>query len=95
MTQKQLDLEAMQKLSNFSVRYEICPSGLKETAKIDYLYPEESLSEKIVELTGITDKILEKANSEVVEAPYIYTFLRQCRYWAAYNCSFDIRMLSQ
>lgn len=79
-----------------AVRYEICPSGLKETAKIDlFLNPEESLYEKIVELTGITDKILEKANSEVVEAPYIYTFLDSADIWAAYNCSFDIRMLSQ
>lgn len=79
-----------------AVRYEICPNGLKETHKIDlFLNPEEALSEKIIELTGITDKILEKANSEIVEASNIYTFLDSADIWAAYNCSFDIRMLCQ
>ena len=79
-----------------AVRYLISETGLRETNKIDlFLNPEEPLSEKIVELTGITNEILVKANSERVEAPYIYQFLDSADIWAAYNCNFDIRMLAQ
>ena len=71
-----------------AVRYLISETGLRETNKIDlFLNPEEPLSEKIVELTGITDEILVKANSERVEAPYIYQFLGSADIWAAYNCT--------
>lgn len=79
-----------------AVRYEISSTGLRETNKVDlFLNPEEPLSEKIIELTGITDDILVKANPERMEASCIYHFLDSADIWAAYNCNFDIRMLSQ
>ena len=49
-----------------AVRYQITPSGLHETHRIDlFINPEEKLEEKIIELTGITDRILEMAQPEV------------------------------
>lgn len=79
-----------------AIRYEISPTGMRETHKVDlYLNPEEPLKEKIIEITGITDAILEKARPERVEAEEIYNFLSGADVWAAYNCSFDIRMLNQ
>lgn len=79
-----------------AVRYDITKTGLKETHKIDlFLNPEETLSEKIVNLTGITDSILEYANTETVEAPGIFSFMASADIWAAYNCGFDLRMMDQ
>lgn len=60
-----------------------------------YLNPEMKLSEKITELTGITDAMLESAKTEKVLAPVIYDFLESADVWAAYNKSFDLRMLNQ
>lgn len=77
-----------------AVRYDITETGLKETHKMDlFLNPQESLSEKIIELTGITDKLLEDANTEGVEAPGIFSFMASADIWAAYNCDFDLRMM--
>lgn len=79
-----------------AVRYQITPSGLKETHRIDlFINPEEKLEEKIIELTGITDRILEMANTEREEAKTVYGFLDTADLWAAYNCQFDLRMLDQ
>lgn len=79
-----------------AVRYDITETGLKETHKMDlFLNPQEPLSEKIVELTGITDKLLEDANTEEVEAPGIFSFMDSADIWAAYNCDFDLRMMDQ
>lgn len=57
--------------------------------------PEEPLEEKIVELTGITDRVLKHYRTEEVEAPEIFLFLESADVLAAYNCSFDLRMLHQ
>ena len=77
-----------------AVRYDITETGLKETHKMDlFLNPQEPLSEKIIELTGITDKLLEDANTEGVEAPGIFSFMASADIWAAYNCDFDLRMM--
>lgn len=79
-----------------AVRYDITETGLKETHKMDlFLNPQESLSEKIVALTGITDKLLEDANTEEIEAPGIFSFMNSADIWAAYNCDFDLRMIDQ
>lgn len=79
-----------------AVRYDITETGLKETHKMDlFLNPQETLSEKIIELTGITDKLLEGANTEEVEAPGIFSFMNSADIWAAYNCDFDLRMMDQ
>nr|WP_298060657.1 3'-5' exonuclease [uncultured Blautia sp.] len=79
-----------------AVRYEITESGLKETHKMDlFINPQETLSEKIIQLTGITDRIVEKANTEEIEAPGIFSFMNSADIWAAYNCSFDLRMMDQ
>lgn len=79
-----------------AVRYQITPSGIRETHRIDlFINPEEKLEEKIVELTGITDRILEMARNEREEAKTVYKFLDTADIWAAYNCQFDLRMLDQ
>lgn len=79
-----------------AIRYEITKTGFRETHKIDlFLNPEESLSAKIVELTGITDNILKEANAERIEAPQIFSFMGNADIWAAYNCDFDLRMMDQ
>ncbi len=79
-----------------AVRYQITPSGLHETHRIDlFINPEIKLEEKIIELTGITDEILEKAETEQKEAKNVYGFLDTADLWAAYNCQFDLRMLDQ
>lgn len=79
-----------------AVRFLITSRGLKETGKLDlFINPEEPLPEKIVELTGITDDILCRAKNEKVEAPTVFRFLESADIWAAYNCSFDLRMLQQ
>ena len=60
-----------------------------------YINPQESLPSKIVEITGITDEILANAEPESVMAPIVFAFLESAPVWAAYNASFDLRMLSQ
>ena len=57
--------------------------------------PEEPLEEKIIEITGITDHILQHCLPESKKAPEIFSFLESADAWAAYNCSFDLRMLRQ
>ncbi len=83
------------KIIEFSaVKYQIFRNGLKEIDKMDiYINPEQPLKEKIVEITGITDKILEKANPEWIEASNIFSFLEKADLWASYNSNFDIKML--
>lgn len=79
-----------------AVRFLITTKGLKETGKMDlFINPEETLSERIIEITGITDDILERAKNETIEAPAIFTFLESADFWGAYNCAFDLRMLEQ
>lgn len=86
------------KIIQFSgVHYRIL-SGyrLQEVNKLDiYINPEEPLPEKITELTGITDAMLKDAPNEREVANAIYGFLDSCPLWAAYNASFDLRMLDQ
>ena len=60
-----------------------------------YINPQEPLPPKIIEITGITDEILENAEPESVMAPIVFAFLESAPVWAAYNASFDLRMLSQ
>ena len=79
-----------------AVRFLITTKGLKETGKMDlFINPEETLSERIIEITGITDDILERAKNETIEAPAIFNFLESADFWGAYNCAFDLRMLEQ
>lgn len=60
-----------------------------------YINPEEPLSEKIIELTGITNQILMDAKTEDVQYDTIRRFMESADLWAAYNCSFDLRMIDQ
>lgn len=85
------------KIIQFSgIRYRILETGLKAERMMDlYINPKEPLSDKIINLTGITDQILKHAKTENVEASGIYSFLESADLWAAYNCSFDLRMLDQ
>lgn len=85
------------KIIQFSaIRYLITNEGLREEAMMDlFINPEEPLSEKIIELTGITDRILRYANPEKQEVEGIFKFLESADLWAAYNCTFDMRMLFQ
>lgn len=78
------------------IKYEIKNSMLIVTDTLHTMInPEEPLKEKIVELTGITDQVLKHHKSEEVEAPVIFSFLENADLLAAYNCSFDLRMLYQ
>lgn len=68
---------------------------LKEIDRMDvYMNPEEKLQDKIVEITGITDEMLKDKPNERILAPEIFSFMESSNLWAAYNCKFDIRMLS-
>lgn len=85
------------KIIQFSaIKYHVNEHGMTPIDKMDlYINPQEPLSEKIIELTGITDYVLEKARDESKEAPYVFQFLEKSDSWAAYNCGFDLRMLKQ
>lgn len=60
-----------------------------------HINPEEPLSEKIVEITGITNEILSVAKTEAEQFDLIKEFLESADLWVAYNSPFDLRMLSQ
>lgn len=60
-----------------------------------YINPEEPLSEKIVEITGITNEVLSVAKTEAEQFDLIKEFLESADLWVAYNSPFDLRMLSQ
>lgn len=78
------------------IRYVIRNHALVPTHYLNrYINPEEPLSDKIVELTGITDEMVADAGNESTLAPEIYQFLESADLWAAYNCQFDLRMLRQ
>lgn len=79
-----------------AVKYLLRESGMREIDKLNlYINPEMPLPKKIIEITGITDKILEGARPESVEAEEIFNFMSGGDIWAAYNCKFDNRMLAQ
>ena len=78
------------------IRYVIRNHALVPTHYLNrYINPEEPLSDKIVELTGITDEMVADAGNESTLAPEIYQFLESADLWAAYNCQFDLWMLRQ
>lgn len=86
------------KIIQFSAVYYVVKSGyaLEEVKRMDmFINPGEPLSEKITEITGITDEMLKEAVTEDEAAPAIFGFLESCRLWAAYNKQFDLRMLTQ
>lgn len=60
-----------------------------------YLNPEEILSPKITELTGITDDMLKDAGTERELAPMIFAYLEGADLWAAYNAPFDLRVIEE
>jgi DNA polymerase III alpha subunit (gram-positive type) len=60
-----------------------------------YIDPETPLSEKIIEITGITDDVLKGNPTEREIGGKILDFMCSCPLWIAYNCKFDLRMLRQ
>ena len=79
-----------------AVRYQIIGSNLVKVDEMNVLInPQESLSEKITEITGITDSILNDKPTEEVLAPVIFDYMDSADIWAAYNIPFDLRMLNQ
>lgn len=60
-----------------------------------YINPLEPLSEKIIELTGITDAYLADALPEEEYCELIYQYLASADVWIGHNLKFDIRMLDQ
>lgn len=60
-----------------------------------FIYPKEKLSQKITELTGITDEILSDKPDESVVVDDIISYLNSADVWAAYNKPFDIGMIDQ
>lgn len=86
------------KIIQFSaIRYNIEQNfDLTEDARMDiYINPEETISTKITEITGITNDMVKKARTECEEVSRIANFLSTGDLLAAYNCSFDERMLRQ
>ena len=86
------------KIIQFSaIKYKVMPSY--EFVKIDdldvYINPNEPLSKKIVEITGITDIILALAADETYWCPKIFEFLNDADCLIGYNVRFDIKMLNQ
>lgn len=59
-----------------------------------YINPEEPLTKKITEITGLTDEKLAGGLTEKQAAGNIFKLLASCDVWGAYNSSFDHRMLS-
>ena len=85
------------KIIQFSaIRAKVLPGyKLEEMDFMDiYLNPEEPLSPKITEITGITDGMLAGAPAEQEIAPAIFRYMAGADTWAAYNARFDIGMLS-
>ena len=60
-----------------------------------YINPEEKLQPKITEITGITDSMLEYAETEKSLGPLLGQWLEESDVLAAYNCQFDLRMMQQ
>lgn len=85
------------KIIQFSaVKYSIRKNGLKEELVYDqYINPGEPLPEKIVELTGITDEMLDGKPCEAEVASEIFGLLSSVDLWSAYNCGFDIFKLAK
>lgn len=86
------------KIIQFSgIRFRITEDlQLEEDCILDlYINPEEPLSDRIVEITGITDATLEHAKTESEVFDLIQYFMETADFWSAYNCSFDLRMISQ
>lgn len=86
------------KIIQFSgIRYCINPDfSLVEDARLDiYINPQEPISKKITEITGITNEIVANARTEYEEVIRIANFLNTGDLLAAYNSPFDERMLHQ
>ena len=66
-----------------------------ETWMNQYINPEEKLEQKIIDITGITDEMLETQPTEKEVGIKIYEFLNQSNLWGIYNAQFDCRMLDQ
>ena len=93
-------LKSQDQIIQFSgIKYKIIslnPFKIEGVEEIDvYINPGVSLSDKIVELTGITDEILAGEPKTSEAFPRIREFLENCHFWVGYNIGFDIRMLNQ
>ena len=91
-------LDEKAKIIQFSgFLYEVTDSySLSEIGRRDlYINPKESLSKKIVEITGITDDILKYAPNEYQVSSDIISFIEKADIIAGYNVDFDIRMVKQ
>ena len=58
-----------------------------------YINPGCALPEKIVEITGITDEVLNTAPTEDKVVAEIFSFLTSADVFAAYNAEFDLKKL--
>lgn len=60
-----------------------------------YINPREQITEKITEITGITQDMLDSCQDESYWFVPIMNWLCQSNAWCAYNAPFDIRMIEQ
>lgn len=60
-----------------------------------YINPNEKLAEKITEITGITQDMVDSCQDESYWFIPIMNWLCQADAWCAYNVPFDVRMLEQ
>lgn len=59
-----------------------------------YINPMEKLNEKVIEVTGITDEMLSKADTEDIVAERIMRFMEKADLWVGYNIPYDLKRLS-
>lgn len=65
--------------------------SLKEENVMDmYINPQEKLSDKIVEITGITDELLANAKTQYEVSDEIFNMLNSADILAGYNVGFDL-----
>lgn len=60
-----------------------------------YINPEEKLSSKIIDLTHITQAMVDGSPTEDQLCIPILNWLSNANVWCAYNANFDVRMLQQ
>lgn len=83
------------KIIQFSaVKYKINDDySLEEISEYDvYINPEMHISDKITEITNITDKMVSYAQNEKEMGPRILSYLEDSDMYIGYNIPFDIKM---
>lgn len=82
------------KIIRFSARLVNIADGIEESHADIYINPEEPLSDRIKEITCLTDSVLKKKQTESVRIPQIAEYINRADALAGYNVRFLYKMLS-